>query len=133
MNPLSSSPVRPSPASRLAFSRLLDQASIYLPVLLMGLLALGSYWLLRATPDVLAPSVARPVSHEPDYFMRRFSVKAFDAVGALTTEIQGVEVRHHPDTDSTEIEQARIRTSQPGGLRTTATAQLVKQQPADPV
>ena len=27
-----------------------DQVSIYLPVLLMGLLALASYWLLRATP-----------------------------------------------------------------------------------
>ena len=47
----------------------------------MGLLALASYWLLRATPATELPQAARPVSSEPDYFMRRFSVKAFDAKG----------------------------------------------------
>ena len=29
-----------------------DRLSIYLPVVLMGLLAMGSYWLLRATPEM---------------------------------------------------------------------------------
>jgi lipopolysaccharide export system protein LptC len=92
----------------------------------MGVLALGSYWLLRATPDNPTPAAARPPNHEPDYFMRRFSVKVFDASGVLTTEIFGAEVRHHPDTDSTEIEQARIRLARAGGPLTTATAQLVR-------
>lgn len=126
MSPLSSPPALSTRPPRSSLSRLLDQATIYLPVLLMGLLALGSYWLLRATPVAQAPVAARPVTHEPDYFMRGFSVKAFDATGALTTEVQGAEVRHHPDTDSTEIEQARIRTAGPGGQLTTATAQRVK-------
>lgn len=106
-------------------SRVWDQVSIYLPVLLMGLMALASYWLLRATPEAALPSVARPVTHEPDYFMRRFSVKVFDADGALTSEIHGAEARHRPDTDMVEIDQARIRSVQAGGLLTTATAQRV--------
>lgn len=105
--------------------RVWDQASIYLPVLLMGLMALGSYWLLHATPEAAAPAAARPVTSEPDYFMRRFSVKVFDANGVLQSEVYGAEVRHRPDTDTVEIDQARIRSVQPNGLLTTATAQRV--------
>lgn len=112
-------------ANRRISDRLWDQASIYLPVLLMGVLALASYWLLRATPELLAPAVERPVTQEPDYFMRRFSVKVFDASGRLTNEVFGAEARHRPDTDQVEIDQARIRSLQPNGQLTTATAQQV--------
>lgn len=105
--------------------RIWDQVSIYLPVLLMALLAAASYWLLRLTPEAVEPAPQRPVTHEPDYFMRRFSVKVFDEGGALKTEVYGAEARHHPDTDSTEIDQARIRSVDPNGLLTTATAQRV--------
>lgn len=121
-------PLSPATAGRAAprrSARVWDRVSIYLPVLLMGLMALASYWLLRATPGPDLPRAERPVSHEPDYFMRRFSVKVFDANGELTNEIFGAEARHHPDTDSVEIDQARIRSVQPGGLLTTATAQRV--------
>ena len=33
-----------------------DRAAVYLPVLTMGLLALGSYWILRSTPEPQAPA-----------------------------------------------------------------------------
>lgn len=105
--------------------RLWDQVSIYLPVLLMGLLALASYWLLRATPEAPLPVAERPVTHEPDYFMRRFSVKVFDASGKLKTEVFGAEARHHPDTDTTEIDNARIRSFGVNGQLTSATARRV--------
>ncbi len=121
-------PLGPAPARRSVTRRprrLWDQVSIYLPVLLMGLIALASYWLLRATPEAALPTPDRPVTHEPDYFMRRFSVKVFDADGTLKSEIYGAEARHHPDTDTVEIDQARIRSLQAGGLLTTATAQRV--------
>jgi lipopolysaccharide export system protein LptC len=124
--PLAAPPVLPTRPRRSAISRLLDQASIYLPVLLMGLLALGSYWLLRATPEAPQPAVERALTHEPDYFLRRFSVKVFDASGVLSSEVYGVEARHHPDTDTVEIDQARIRRLQTDGPLTTATAQLVR-------
>lgn len=102
-----------------------DQLSIYLPVLLMGLLALASYWLLRATPEPPAPVPERPPTHEPDYLMRRFSIKVFDANGALKSEVFGAEARHHPDTDTTEVDQARVRAIAPDGRVTTATARRI--------
>ncbi len=103
----------------------MDRMSIYLPVLLMGLLALASYWLLRATPAPETPMAERPVSSEPDYFMRRFSVKSFDAKGTLKTEVFGAEARHFPATDMVEIDNARIRHIGDQGLPTLATARLV--------
>lgn len=103
----------------------LDSLSIYLPVLLMGLLALASYWLLRATPVAEMPEVDRPVSTEPDYFMRRFSVKVFDAVGILKTQLDGAEARHYPATDTVEVDNGRIRHVGLNGLPTLASARLI--------
>ncbi len=85
-----------------------DRAAVYLPVLTMGLLALGSYWILRSTPEPQAPAALRPLTHEPDYFMRGFSVRSHDATGALLSELSGTEVRHYPDNDVIEIDQARL-------------------------
>jgi lipopolysaccharide export system protein LptC len=99
-----------------------DRLSIYLPVMLMGLLALGTYWLARNTPSFGAPAAQRPLTHEPDYFMRGFSVKSFDPSGRLKSEIHGSEVRHYPDTDTLEIDQPRIRSFNERGMLITATA-----------
>ncbi|MGH6625095.1 MAG: LPS export ABC transporter periplasmic protein LptC [Burkholderiaceae bacterium] len=99
-----------------------DRASIYLPLVLMGLLALGSYWLVRNAPIFDAPQAQRPARHEPDYFMRGFGVKTFDAAGRLKSEVLGTEARHFPDTDTLEIDKARLRTISPEGRLTTASA-----------
>lgn len=99
-----------------------DQVSIYLPIILMGLMALGTYWLARNTPVFGLPEVARPARHDPDYYMRDFSVKTFDAVGKLKTEVLGSEARHYPDTDTLEIDLPRIRAYNASGELTLATA-----------
>ena len=108
-------------AWRLA-SRLWDSLTIYMPLLLMGALALGTYWLVRNTPIFSAPEVAKKASHDADYFMRKFTVKTFDEGGKLKSEIYGIEARHFPDTDILEIDQARIRSINADGRITTATA-----------
>jgi lipopolysaccharide export system protein LptC len=60
--------------------------------------------------------------HDPDYFLRGFSVKSFAPNGRLKSEIQGVEGRHYPDTDTLEIDQPRIRSYSETGALTVATA-----------
>jgi lipopolysaccharide export system protein LptC len=51
-------------------------------------------------------------------------VKTFDATGRLKSEVYGTEARHHPDTDTLEIDQPRIRSFDARGQLTVATARL---------
>jgi lipopolysaccharide export system protein LptC len=99
-----------------------ERLSIYLPLVLMALLALGTYWLVRNAPTLAEPKVAREVGHAPDYFMRNFSVKTFDASGRLRSDIQGEHAWHYPDTDTLEIQQAHIRSLNEQGHVTVSTA-----------
>ena len=99
-----------------------DRLTLYLPVFLMGLLAMATYWLVRSTPAIEASRPAAPAQHLPDYFMRQFSVKTFDARGLLKSEITGAEAHHFPDTDTLEIDQVQIRSFNEEGTLTTASA-----------
>ena len=101
--------------------KLWDQLSIYLPVVLMGALVLGTYWLVRNSPVFITPSVAQEARHESDYFMRQFTIKTFDEIGKLKSEIEGTEARHYPDTDTLEIDNARIRSVDAEGKLVTST------------
>jgi lipopolysaccharide export system protein LptC len=105
-----------------ALRQLLDRLALYLPVVLMGVLAMATYWLVRSTPLGGAPVIATAAQHLPDYFMRGFSVKTFDAKGQLKSEVTGAQARHFPDTDQLEIDQVVIRSFDPQGRLTTATA-----------
>ncbi len=101
-----------------------ERLSVYLPVILMGLMALGTYWLARNTPVIGPTPTQLPATHEPDFYMRRFSVKTFDNAGRLKSEVFGSEARHYPDTDTLEIDAPRIRFFNPRGELTVATARL---------
>ena len=122
--PISLGPAAPGPARQPVpwHLRLRDALSSYLPLLLMALLALATWWLVKNSPR---PEAARPVaavSSEPDYTMTQFAVERFDASGRLKLRIEGAQLRHFPDTDRIEIEGAQIRAYAPDGRVTLATA-----------
>jgi lipopolysaccharide export system protein LptC len=99
-----------------------DRVTIYLPVILTALLALGTYWLVRNAPKLLEPTVKEAPTHEPDFFMRGFVVKNFLPNGELRSELFGKEGRHFPDNDTLEVDEVRVRALSPQGLTTRATA-----------
>ena len=103
--------------------RLHDVLSTYLPLLLMTLLALATWWLVKNSPRPEAPAQQRPVSSEPDYTMTQFALERFDASGRLKLRIEGATLRHFPATDRIEIDSAQIRAFAPDGRVTLATAQ----------
>ncbi len=102
--------------------RLSDALSAYLPLLLMLVLALGTWWLVKNTPLPAAPSKAAGVRTEPDYTMRGFTMERFRADGALKLRLEGRQLHHYPDTNRVEVLDARITAFAPDGRVTTATA-----------
>jgi len=102
--------------------RLFDLVSAYLPLVMMAVLAAGTWWLVRNAPTFEAPRAAAPARHEPDYVMTGFVVQRFGPDGTLRTQIEGDTLRHYPDDDTLEIDVARIRAIGDNGTVTTATA-----------
>jgi lipopolysaccharide export system protein LptC len=89
---------------------------------MMAVLASGTWWLVRNAPGVDVPREVAPLRHEADYTMTRFVVQRFGSDGALRTEIEGERLRHFPDDNTLEIEQARIRAIGSDGVVTVANA-----------
>jgi lipopolysaccharide export system protein LptC len=107
----------------LLIRRLADQLAIYLPLLLMAALALGSYWLVRNAPVTPISTGEKALRHEADYFLSKFSVKSFTPQGNLKTELFGGQARHFADTDTIEIDNVRVHNfSQTGRLSTVTRA-----------
>jgi lipopolysaccharide export system protein LptC len=103
--------------------RLRETLSSYLPLLLMTLLALATWWLVKNSPRAPDTSALRVVSSEPDYSMEQFAVERFDASGQLKLRIEGARMQHFPATDRIEVEGAQIRAVAPDGRVTLAHAQ----------
>jgi len=103
-------PRGPRPRQRLPWhQRLRELLATYLPLLLMLLLALGTWWLVKNTPRAEEPREAGPPRQEPDYTMQDFVVERFDKDGRLKARLQGDQLRHYADRDLIEVDHARLR------------------------
>jgi len=102
--------------------RLRELAGAYLPLLLMALLALGTWWLVKNTPRPATDRDVAGLRSDPDYEMRDFAITRFAADGRSTVRIEGTWLRHYPDTDRIEISSPRIQAVSPDGRTTQARA-----------
>jgi len=102
--------------------RVRDALTTYLPLLLMVLLALGSWWLVKNAPQPIVPRVVEALRSEPDYTMGNFSVQRFARDGSLKVRVEGRQMRHFPDTGRIEVDDVTIRSFAPDGRVTQATA-----------
>ena len=105
------------------FKEVWERFLLYLPLALMALLALGTYWLVRTVPTSAGAATTQVQGHDPDYLMSGFSVRTFDAEGRIRTEVVGDQARHYPDTLLLEIDGIRVRSFDAQGRLTTASAQ----------
>lgn len=94
-----------------------------LPILLMGVLAAGTWWLVRNAPQPDAPRAAQAPKHEVDYEMRHFVARRYAADGAQRAVVEGQVLRHYADDESIEIDEVRARGVDTGGRHIHASAQ----------
>jgi lipopolysaccharide export system protein LptC len=102
--------------------RLKRWLSAWLPLVLMALVAAGSWWLVKNTPLLGGPVETAPARHDPDYTMRNFELNRMGPDGRLRLRVEGQALRHFPDTDTLEIDEARVRAFGPDGRLIVATA-----------
>jgi lipopolysaccharide export system protein LptC len=117
-------PARPAQERRRApwHYRLRESLSSYLPILLMSLLALATWWLAKNSPQASVPAAEGPQRTDPDYTMTGFALERFDATGRLKLRVEGAEMRHFPATDRIEIQDVHIRAIAADGRVTLAHA-----------
>ena len=119
-----SAPVPPTrqPPREAWHRRLLGALVSFLPLLLMLLLALGTWWLVKNSPGPVGPTAEQALRTDPDYTMSQFAIERFDARGELKLRMEGNFLRHLPATDRIEIDGVRIRAISPDGRVTLAQA-----------
>ena len=108
--------------SWLAVRRALDRLTLYLPLAVMALLAMGSWWLVRSMPDVWGGGAQKTVRKDPDYHLEHFSTQVFDAQGRRIRQVSGDKARHYPDSDELHIDAVRFSAINEEGVEVQATA-----------
>lgn len=83
--------------------------SNYLPLALMGGLALFSYWLLQQNPVPEGPTEPLAPRHVADYEMQGFELLRYLPDGRQQAWLQGDKLRHYPDDDSIEVDRLQLR------------------------
>ncbi len=82
-----------------------SRIQVTLVVLLLALLAFGSFWVLetmRRETDDTRPELQKG---EPDYTVDKFSIVRLSKSGQASYSISGDKLVHYPDSDSFEIQQ----------------------------
>lgn len=118
-------PTVPDPPRRLRdpwIVRARDALSSYLPILLMVVLALATWWLVRQAPQPMEVPKPKELRHVADYAMRGALLQSFDSSGRMRAQIEGDQIRHFPDTDTLEVDAVRLRSQAEDGSVVTAVA-----------
>jgi lipopolysaccharide export system protein LptC len=83
----------------------IDRFVLALPLVMVAVLALGSYWMVRSAPGVDTGELPRPPDDTPDYLIEGFTIQRFDANGRLNALLKGASAQRLPDAPWIEIAQ----------------------------
>jgi len=83
------------------------------PLILMGALTLGTFWLVKKNTPIEKPTLERVRLHEPDYTINDGALSALSELGTTKYRILGKKVTHYDDDASIDIITPRMRLFQP--------------------
>ncbi|HSN18048.1 MAG TPA: LPS export ABC transporter periplasmic protein LptC [Gammaproteobacteria bacterium] len=84
-------------------------------VLVLGAAAVATFWLLGEA-GVQGLRVTQPKTHTPDYYFLDATVTSLNGDGKPQSELISPRIIHHPDDDSVEAFDPRMRYFIKGGL-----------------
>ncbi len=101
------------------------RVSTMLPLALMLMLAGFSAWVAREALLAIHRSGASSAApQKPDYFLRDFQTRNFDALGHSSAELSGAAMEHIPGNQTVRIVQPRLRVHDAQGAVTLASADV---------
>ena len=83
-----------------------ERGTLILSVVLIGGLAVGSYWLAQQAR--LSDTVPRPVGHDVDYTASGITLTRMDERGLAQYVVDATHLVHYADDDSGELTQPRM-------------------------
>lgn len=99
------------------------------PLMILLLLVGLTAWLNR-TVERTVPAPAKPVTHDPDYIVEKFTVLRLSDLGETRYSLTAQKLIHYPDDDTSHLAQPVLKQLQPGkpDTRTRADRGLVTSQ-----
>lgn len=91
--------------------------------LLLGLVA-TTWWAADYAQRAIPVDPPAKLTHEPDAWTGKFIMFTSDEKGNAINRLEGDSLRHYPDDDSYEFDNAKTIGQQPGNPRTTGSADL---------
>lgn len=82
---------------------MLSRLQTFLPAFILLAIAGWTLWLLQGQTPQALPTVAKPLRHDPDYFVEDFKIISVNQFGYLKGVLAGQKMLHFPDVDNTEI------------------------------
>ena len=104
--------------------RLWRSASTLLPLMLMTLLAAFSWWVAQQALHALRGGAPKPAPQQPDYFLRDFRTRSYDAQGRPGALLSGAAMRHLPGDQTVRVEQPVLDVVDARGIVTHASARV---------
>ncbi|MFA7664894.1 MAG: LPS export ABC transporter periplasmic protein LptC [Burkholderiaceae bacterium] len=89
-------------------TRAWDRFAATLSVLLLAVLAAGSYYLAEISRRMTQAPVVDPLRHEPDYFVENVVFTRVDAAGQPAFRLSADRMLHYPDDQSTEYSNPTV-------------------------
>lgn len=85
----------------------MKHAGSLFPLLLVGVLAGLTFWLQRISEPQSADRSGRD-RHDPDFIVDTFTVRRFNAEGALQHTLAATRMMHYPNDDTTMVVAPRV-------------------------
>ncbi len=80
-----------------------------MPLILMGILTLVTFWLVKKNTPTEKSAIERVRLHEPDYTITNGALSALNESGNTKYRVLGKKVTHYDDDASIDIETPRMR------------------------
>lgn len=93
-------------------------------ILLLISLVVGTWWAADYTMRSIPVDPPARVSHEPDSWAENFVMVQTDDLGMPSNRLEGIKMRHYPDDDSYEVDDAIATGQQTDAPITIGTADM---------